>query len=81
MAISSHITSPCYRHSYIIGAVFSEITVPTLPIIYHIWEETEPIIPLFGTVWQIVLAGFLVFEHLYHEEEKSEKIALKKICD
>src|SRR5258706_6741364 len=51
MAISLHIPSPCYRHSYIIGAVFDEIAPTTLPIIYHSWGETVPIILLFGTVF------------------------------
>src|SRR5437868_6678358 len=45
--------SPCYRHSYIIGTVFSEIIIPTLPIIYHLEGKTVPIMPLFGLVWLI----------------------------
>src|SRR5467141_825457 len=32
-AISVHMTPPCYRFSWIIGAVFSEIAPATLPII------------------------------------------------
>src|SRR5258708_23627538 len=49
-AISFHMTPPCYRSSCIIGAVFGEITLPTLPIIYHMEENTAPVILLFGTV-------------------------------
>jgi hypothetical protein len=41
---------PCYRHSWIIGAVFGEIDWLTLPIIYHLRGKTAPIIPLFGSV-------------------------------
>src|SRR6266566_3330485 len=50
VAISFHMTSPCYRHSYIIGAVFGEIDWLTLPIIYHLRGKTAPIIPLCGAV-------------------------------
>jgi len=50
VAISLHITPPYYRSSCIIGAVFGEITLPTLPIIYHMEEKTAPIILLFGSV-------------------------------
>jgi hypothetical protein len=47
-AISFHITRRRYQHSYIIGAVFWEIAPTTLPIIYHTWEETEPISRIIG---------------------------------
>src|SRR6266480_1787582 len=50
VAISFHITSPCYRHSSIIGTVFGEIVAATLPIIYHLGGKTAPISLLFGTV-------------------------------
>src|SRR6266566_4751253 len=59
-AISFHIIPPCYRHSYIIGAVFGKIPLLTVPIIYHMGGETVPISLLFGTVscenqWLVVL--------------------------
>jgi hypothetical protein len=50
-AISFHIPAPCYRRSWIIGPVFGEIILPTLPIIYHIKGTTVPIILLSGTVF------------------------------
>src|SRR5260370_23849645 len=49
-AISFHMTSPCYRHSYVIGTVFGEIIRPALPIIYHLGGKTVPISLLFGAV-------------------------------
>jgi len=42
-------TPPCYRSSCIIGAVFGEIILPTLPIIYHMEEKTVPIMMIIGT--------------------------------
>src|SRR2546426_839358 len=51
VAISCHITPPCYRHSSIIGAVFGEVAPATLPIIYHRRRGTGPINLIFGTVF------------------------------
>src|SRR5215472_2757692 len=56
-AISFHISTPCYRHSSIIGTVFHEIDRVTLPIIYHLGGKTVPIILLCGPVWLIKMCA------------------------
>jgi hypothetical protein len=44
------LTEPSFGRSYGIGRVFGEITLGTLPILYHISRKTERIRRIIGTV-------------------------------